>query len=230
MSTLRDIRKTDDFKKAAYQLHETLKPHSTLSLNQVQSALAKALGARSLEAFYAQADTPIAVNTPAPQGTGFPSEPYVLTTVVDGHLAVWCGDCTRGTTQPVIANDFNYTVSDDIEPACVFNRDAVFAVMSQKKAKALATYTPFPNVQAMRLQDACAPLFALLAARYSAPDTLDAAIRALNPSATLDCPALWFHAENWRDEVEEGHTSRGYADWVLSQLEMWLDDMRSWMF
>lgn len=53
MSVLRDMLNTADFKSASFDLHRSLKTHQgQLSLQTLQHYIAKALGAKSLEAYY----------------------------------------------------------------------------------------------------------------------------------------------------------------------------------
>lgn len=231
MTTLRDIRHTNDFKKATHQLHDELKNTPAPSLNQLQSMLAKAIGARSLEAFYAQASAQKpSIQKTNNSGMGFPKKPYVITTVVKGHLAVWCAPVGVGSPKDVMLEQFNYFLHSTADgPVCVHNRDAVFTVMSESNAHRLSAECEFP-VQVMPLEHVSKVLCDLLCSAYAAPETFGHEIRKHNALNELDCTSFWFNADNWREEVDANDTSRGYVDWVLSQLEMWRYDMTEWMF
>jgi hypothetical protein len=211
MSTLMNILNPEQFKTFSNRLHRATSAQGcTLSLQQLQHEIAKAAGARSLEAFQAQT----ASNTITERKL-FPSEPYVLVRDVDGQMHYWSGEQQVRHLNPMTPN--------------FFSADANYPrVMSKEQAqKALLGTDPMKRneYRIVPLRDAIPQLFDFLTAQTA--EEVQDLIKKYNVKS---CRYFYCDHEDWYSEYQSGDTVLFYPEWLLHQMEQRRDDINRLYF
>lgn len=244
MSVLRDIRQEKDFNEASFHLLKSIKSGQDLTLERLKSHIAKAIGARNIQALRAtwkhEDHTKIRtceVGSPLSGGVSdywdkAINEWCVVTCLVpnkDGsgyvHLAL-CGDLGSKSEPECFTENFEEDPSTEEDFAEIFysalsNEIAIVKMDNQFNYPLPALAKP-GSAQIMRLNDYLPELFSLLMAGEDDIEEL-----LFDPKTPLISIAnrLGFTYEHYLSERDELNTSLSYSAWVSHQLESWKDDV-----
>lgn len=222
-----DLRNPENMSAFAYKIKKAFNNNPGMTMTEVQSEIAKALGARSLQAYQ---NTPVMAepvaedNTPyiSPMWEAAKTDWYVM------RVELSKGKETRYGYLCQMSPDSPYDVHRINSCLCI---DMVF--FNAKDAAAMTAngsgYNLLPNnlkgkaFQLMPLSEAEPALFAALQMdRYGLNEWLNQF--AVDDHSWPECPFFDLDRDTWQQEAAEGNTQGSYTDWLVGQFEQFVDE------
>lgn len=212
MSTLLDIQTAEGFKRFSNTLHRVAKGSGcTLSLQAFQHEIAKAVGARSLEAYQAQIQESSAAQTKP--WKPFVCEPYIIVKQEASKADMFL------TTESL--NSFVSGVSSDLR---LFSKAGASDYVAKRKRQLESNIGC--DVGLDNVAYTVKPLKEVFPVFY---DFLNASTtkhidELLSELTNAGFDVAFLERSDWKEEIDQGDSVLGYSEWLLHQLECCRDE------
>jgi len=215
--TLRDLRLTADFKRANYDLHQSLLNHTSetpktpATRQQIGEYLAKAIGARDLGSYLSIANT-----TPAAPAEAT-TDPMIRAILAKVSVIV--------AGKKLYDEASGYFSLLDVEDTPLYSAQTLIDEASEIAATLSRCETFEPSARLTTL-DLALPDF--LDDLHCDAKQLEVKYiqRMTDTGAWSEYRLLGLTQKAWQDEVEQGNVLSGYWQWVVDQLEQWLFELQ----
>lgn len=217
MSELRNLSDKPQFDSFIYSLHQQLKENPEPTRQQLAHLVSKSLGARSLEAYWKAIETPATPSVNQVPSGGFDPDNAAHQAIAKTLDQLWMLASFK---------DFRLGLLDDDMEGLTFSTEVQNDIFINNfdEARVKSEYLGDEKYQPRKLVDYQPDFkedFYLTAEQLKAK--YDA--RVPNSHSWSHYPYLGFDRESYQQEAGAGDTQLGYWDWVVSQLENFLDEV-----
>jgi len=220
-----DLRNPENMSAFAYKIKKAFNNNPGMTMTEVQSEIAKALGARSLQAYQ---NTPVMAEPVAEDNTPYIS-PMWEAAKADWHVlrveltvkneTVYGYLCQESSDSPY---QVWHTDSFLCRDMVIFSASEA-ALVTESANDLLPNHLKGRTYKVLPLSEAEPKLFAALQMdRYGLNEWLDQFTE--DDHSWPECPFFDLDRDAWQQEAAEGNTQGSYTDWLVGQFEQFVDE------